>query len=192
MPKSCRWFKNVSKRVCIIELQRRQYLDRSPSSLPSQVHSYWFKQEKWQLFYCIIILIVGYIKSGRKGGPWPQVICAAAVGYYVGKYSNQLLRNKFYKDKLMLIPNSVLGESVRISKERKAKGKKSTPEQVTVLKEWFEKTFYSQSLPVGASLGLGAFIAVKSGTEFFSFIKLKHFKMSISLLLQVTCGVVRH
>jgi len=81
----------------------------------------------------------------------------------------------------MSIPNSVLGESVRISKERKAKGKKSTPEEVTVLKQWLQRTLYNQSLSVGASLGLGAFIAVKSGTEFFYFIKFKHSKISIFL-----------
>ena len=64
----------------------------------------------------------------------------------------------------MSIPNSFLGESVRVSYERKAKGKKSTPEQVAVLKQWLQKTFYYQSLPVGTSLGLGAFLAVTSGT----------------------------
>ena len=40
----------------------------------------------------------------------------------------------------MSIPNSLLGEAIRIEKERKKKGKKPTPEEVELRNEWLKET----------------------------------------------------
>jgi len=67
----------------------------------------------------------------------------------------------------MSIPNSLLGEAVRIEKERKKKGKKPTAEEVELRNEWLKETLQKRCLPIGTGCGLLAYLYVKSGTNKF-------------------------
>ena len=112
------------------------------------------------------------MKRGIKGGPWPHIIWVSTAGYYVGKYSHMSLSQKMGEE-LMSIPNSLLGEAIRIEKERKKKGKKPSSEEVELRNEWLKETLQKPCLPLGTGCGLLAYLYVKSGAFDFYILLIK-------------------
>lgn len=63
----------------------------------------------------------------------------------------------------MQLPDSLLGEAVRIEKERKEKGSPASLEETKIRSEWLQETLRKRCLPVGTGAGLLTYLYVKNG-----------------------------
>lgn len=104
------------------------------------------------------------MKAGRKGGPWPHVVCAIAAGYYIGKYWS-FFRGKSEWHQLKALRYSYLGEALRQQKF-------NTPGNLKFMKEWAQETLNTRCLPISSVLGTLSYAAIKSGIKTLTLFRL--------------------
>ena len=113
------------------------------------------------------------MKTGRRGEPWPLVICAAAAGYYIGKYQG-FLRGRSEYHQLKALPSSDLG---KVLNQRK----NFNPDEKQFFQDWIKETFKSRCLPISSVMGTLTLVSVQSGTMHLVLFVIHFYKILIQL-----------